>query len=429
MKLLERQPPILVWIIGITIGVLVGAFLPRSILFMTAEEVAEHRHDDEGGESWACPMLCVVLDAPGTCPVCGMDLEPFASTGTEVVLSRHDQEMIGLSVAEATERDLYTSFTATGRIEFDETDTYTVTAWTGGRIERLYVSFEGDQVSRGSVLLDIYSPELYAAQQELLILSDDALLLGEQGIEAAWEKLRLLGVSNAQIERVLQAGEPNSMFTVVSPTAGTVTSVHVTEGEYLTRGQVLFQVADLSRVWLVAYLPEDEAGMVESGQTASFSLDSAPGLEFSGTVDTVVPFLNRPGGAAEARIPLDNGSGNLLPGQTAAVTFTGANEDRILSVPRSSVLRLGQRSLVYVLTAPTVYSTGDDGSLLIEEARFSSREIVTGPLSHDGEGNQFYPVHSGVEWGEVVALEGAFLIDSQAELVGLPSLLNPDGRR
>ena len=92
-------------------------------------------------------------------------------------------------------------------------------------------------------------------------------------------------------------------------------------------------------------------------------------------------------------------------------------------------MRLGQRSLVYVLTAPTVYSTGDDGSLLIEEARFSSREIVTGPLSHDGEGNQFYPVYSGVEPGEVVALEGAFLIDSQAELVGLPSLLNPDGRR
>lgn len=425
----SRRPPVLVWTAGMALGVLVGVLLPRSLLFMTAEEVAEHRHDDEGGENWACPMLCVVLDAPGTCPVCGMDLEPFASTGTEVVLSSHDQEMIGLSVAEATGRDLYTSFTATGRIEFDETDNYTVTAWTGGRIERLYVSFEGDQVSRGSALLDIYSPELYAAQQELLVLSDDALLLGERGMEAAREKLRLLGATNAQIERVLQAGEPESIFPVVSPATGTVTSVHVTEGEYVTRGQSLFQVADLSRVWLVAYLAEDEAGKVESGQAARFSLDSAPGLEFSGTVDSVVPFLNRPGGAAEARILLDNGSGNLLPGQTAAVTFTGATEGSVLSVPRSSVLRLGQRSLVYVLTAPTVYPSGDDGSLRIEEARFSSREIITGPLSHDGDGNQFYPVHSGLESGEVVALEGAFLIDSQAELVGLPSLLNPDGRR
>ncbi len=146
-------------------------------------------------------------------------------------------------------------------------------------------------------------------------------------------------------------------------------------------------------------------------------------------MDTVVPFLDRPGGAAEARVPLDNSSGSLFPGQTAAVTFSGATEDAVLSVPRSSVLRLGQRSLVYVLTAPTVYSTGDDGSMRIEEARFSSREIVTGPLSSDMDGNQFYPVHTGLESGEVVALEGAFLIDSQAELIGLPSLLNPEGRR
>ncbi len=263
MKLLERHPPVLVWIAGIVLGVLVGALLPRSLLFRTAEELAEHQHDAEGGESWACPMLCVVLDSPGTCPVCGMDLEPFASTGTEVVLSRHDQEMIDLSIALVTERNLYTSFTATGRIEFDETDTYAVTAWTGGRIERLYVSFEGEQVYHGSALLEIYSPELYAAQQELLVLSDETLLLGDQGIEAAREKLRLLGATNAQIERVLRTGEARSVFSVVSPTSGTVTSVHVIEGEYVTRGQSLFHVSDLSRVWLVVYLPEDQAGMVE----------------------------------------------------------------------------------------------------------------------------------------------------------------------
>ena len=109
MKSIERYPPVLVWILGMVLGALTGAVLPRSLLFRTADELADHQHDEEDGESWACPMLCVVLDSPGTCPVCGMNLEPFTSTGTEVVLNRHDQEMIGLSVAEAEGRDLYTS--------------------------------------------------------------------------------------------------------------------------------------------------------------------------------------------------------------------------------------------------------------------------------------------------------------------------------
>ena len=426
MKRTGRNQTAAVWAAGCLIGVLVGIFLPRSLLFSDEDIEAGHSHDD--GQSWACPMLCVVLDSPGNCPVCGMELEPFTASGTEVVLNRHDQEMIGLSIATVSERDLFTTISATGRIEFDETGLYTVTAWTAGRIDRLYVHYEGEQVSYGTTLLDIYSPEMYSAQQELIVLSDESRLLGEEGIGAAREKLRLLGASSAQIDRVIQTGEARSSFPVTSPAAGTVTAVYVTEGEHVDRGQPLFEVADIGSVWLTVYLAEDQAGRIESGQPARFTLDSTPGYERTGVVGTVVPFLDRPGGSAEARISLLNPDGDLLPGQTASVTFTGSGQGSVLSVPRSSVLSLGERSVAYVLTAPTSYTVNDDGSLSIEGVRFEPRTVVVGNLSRDSGGSFYYPVLSGLESGDVVALEGAFLIDSQAELIGLPSLLNPGER-
>ncbi len=428
MMWLEKYSGAAVWAVGCLAGLLIGAVLPGRLLFRDSGATYDHTHEGEGGQSWACPMLCVVLDSPGNCPVCGMELEPFEASGTEVVLSRHDQEMIGLSIATAEERVLYTSFSATGRIEFDETGNYTVTAWTPGRIERLYVQYDGEQVSSGSTVLEIYSPELYSAQQELLVLADESNLLGDDGIDAARERLSLLGASDYQIQRVLQTGEARSVFPVVSPAGGMVTGVFVTEGQQVTRGQDLFRVSDLSSVWLTVYLTEDRTGRVQAGQEAVFRLDSRPGFQGSGTVETVVPFMNRPGGSAEVRIPLENPDGNLIPGQTASVTFTGSERGPVISVARSSVLRLGERSLVYVLTAPTVYSVNEDNSLRIEEVRFEPREVTIGELSSDAQGSMFYPVLDGLVEGDVVALDGVFLIDSQSELIGLPSLLNPGGR-
>ena len=427
MNLLEKYPGKAVWAAGFMIGILAGALVPGSLLFLSDEEIHDHTHDGADGQSWACPMLCVVLDSPGTCPVCGMDLEPFTASGTEVVLSLHDQEMIGLSIAYAEERELHTSITATGRIEFDDAGIAAVSAWTSGRIENLYVRSAGERVSPGAVVLDIYSPELYSAQQELLVLADESDLLGDAGVEAARERLSLLGATDAQIRRVVQTGEARSTFSVVSPAGGTVTEVLVTEGQQVMRGQDLFRVADLSRVWLSVRLTEDQAGRVQPGQEALFTLDARPGYFGSGAVETVVPFMSGPGGTAEVRIPLNNSEANLIPGQTAEVNFTGEESGPVLSVPRSSVLRLGRRSLVYVLTAPTVYSVNEDNSLRIEEVRFEPRQVVAGELSSDESGELYYPVLQGLEKGDVVALEGVFLIDSQAELIGLPSLLNPGG--
>lgn len=427
MRRLEGYSGTAVWAAGCAIGLLVGAMLPAGLLFREPR-VTDHAEESDDEQSWACPMLCVVLDSPGTCPVCGMDLEPFSAGGGEVVLDRRDQEMIGLSIATAAARELHSSFDATGIIEFDGTEMYTVTAWTAGRIEKLYDYSTGETVTEGSTILDIYSPELYSAQQELLLLADGGSTLGDRGLSAAGERLELLGVTDGQVREIIRTGEASSVFPVVSPRTGTVTAVHVTEGQHVNRGQELFSVSGMDRVWLTVYLTEDRAGRVEPGQTAEFRLLSLPAARDSGTVETVVPFMNRPGGSSEVRIPLDNGDRRYIPGRTVSVTFTGAKEAPVLSVPRSSVLRLGERSLVYVLTAPTVYPVNRDSTLSIEEVRFEPREVTVGGLMQDDRGSLFYPVLEGLEEGDVVALEGLFLIDSQAELTGLPSLLQPGGR-
>ena len=412
-------------ITGVIIGLIFGFLLPGRWLFQNPAE----EHDHEGGtsqpESWACPMLCVVLDHPGTCPVCGMELEAFISTGDEVVLSRHDQSMIDLTVEEAAVRNLTTRFTAPGLIEFDGAGLYSVTAWTGGRIEHLYVDYQGERVSSGAAIADIYSPELYAAKQELLVLSQAGSTLEDYGTTLAASKLRLLGVSEYVISRIIERGYVSTVSTVISPVSGTVTAIHVREGEYVSTGHILLELADISTVWLTVYLTEDQSGLVNEGQEVEFRIDSEPDKIYSAVIDAVDPFMDQPGGAFEARIILENPLGEFLPGQSAAATFINREQPgAVLSVPRGSVLSLGSRSVVYVMTGPTVYPTGDNGSLRIEEARFEPRQVTVGPPAVDNSGEVFYPVYAGLSEGDVVALEGAFLIDSQAELLGLPSLFN-----
>lgn len=415
-----RYARTIAWLVA---GLLTGFFLPHSWLFRESDYEHSHTETNNAFESWACPMLCVVLDHPGLCPVCGMELEPFVSTGTEVVLSKHDQEMIGLTIGEATHRDLTTGFSAPGVIEFNESGLYSVSAWIGGRIDRLHVTYTGQMISAGESIAEIYSPELYTAQQELLTVHQlDEAPYGSR-VVIAEEKLRLMGVSDHRIREITRTGYADPVSEIESPAEGTVTEILVREGEYVSQGQIILKLANISTVWLTVYLTEDQSGFIGIGHEMEFRLDSRPGVVFSGLVGSVEPFMNQAGGSFRARILLENGNGEFLPGQSASTRFVS---DRIpgsvLSVPRNSVLSLGERSMVYVMTAPTVYSTGDDGILRIEEARFQPIQVSVGRLAADSTGRQFYPVLEGLKDGDIVALEGSFLIDSQAELLGLSSL-------
>ena len=413
------------WAVGISIALLAAFVVPRSWLFEDASD--NHQHDGDAPEqNWACPMLCVMLDSPGICPVCGMDLEPIELTGDEVVLSMHDQEMIDLTLAEVEWRSLHREFTLPGQMDFDLSGVYTVTAWTGGRIDRLHVTEPGQLVSEGQVVAEIYSPELYSAQQELLALAASEGLQGSR-VQLAREKLRLLGMSNYSIDALLSRGQASTSSSIAAPASGNVTSISVSEGQYTSQGSVLLELADLSTVWLTAFVTEDYIDAVVVGQEVSFILDSRPSASYSGVVDLIEPFFAGSAAAGNVRISLQNPAGDFLPGQSASVTFFDGNGDTpVLSIPRSSVLRLGQRSVAYLLTGPIGHRMSEDGLIRVEEARFRPVEIVHGPLSADSTGVLYYPVYEGLAEGDLIALQGAFLIDSQAELLGLPSLLSPD---
>jgi len=413
------------WAVFLSICLLIAFLVPRSWLF---EDVsADHQHgEDTPEQKWACPMLCVMLDSPGICPVCGMDLEPIELTGDEVVLSLQDQELIGLTLGKIDNRRLLREFTLPGQIDLDPSGLYTITSWTEGRIDRLHVTEPGQAVSEGQTIAEIYSPELYSAMRELLAFAAAEGLQGGR-VDLAREKLRLLGMSNYAIDALLSRGEASTSSTIASPTSGTVTSISVSEGQYVSQGSVLIELADLSTVWLTAYVTEDLTDEVHTGQEVSFTLDSRRSVSYSGVVELVEPFHAVSGAAGNVRISLQNPAGDFLPGQSASVTFFDGNGDTpVLSIPRSSVLRLGQRSVAYLLTGPVGHRMSEDGLIRVEEVRFRPIEIVHGPLSADSTGGLYYPVYEGLSEGDLVALKGAFLIDSQAELLGLPSLLSPD---
>ncbi|MBC8428872.1 MAG: efflux RND transporter periplasmic adaptor subunit [FCB group bacterium] len=406
---------------GLIIGLLIGFLLPSKMLFIDDTADVSSTVSTEH-EYWACPMLCVTLESPGTCPVCGMDLELFISTGDEVVLTRYDQEMIDLSVTEVQIRTLHTEFTAPGIVEFDESKTYSVTSWVSGRLDRLYIEYIGDHVESGQAVADIYSVELFEAKQELSIAVSNSL--GSRLISLAKDKLRLLGVSNTEINRIAGGGEISSNSTIVAPVSGTVTDIHVTDGEYVSTGKTIIEISDVSSLLLTVTLTEDQTGLVNPGQVFDFYLHSVSGEKLSGIIDTVDPHLSDTRQAAEARAILQDENDVFFPGQSASVTFSIPYENEsIISIPRSSVLALGERHIAYKMTAPLLYLGGSEGELRLEEIKFMPVQITVGPLCSDGSGDLYYPVLSGLEEEDVVALNGAFLIDSQAELLGLPSLL------
>ncbi len=416
----ERLKTLIIRFSGLLLGLLIGFLLPSEILF---RDTAENTADDSGEqEYWACPMLCVTLESPGICPVCGMDLELFVSTGDEVVLSRQDQEMIELTVTEVSKRVLHTEFTAPAMVEFDDSRTYFVSARTGGRIEKLYVEYTGESVDYGQNIADIYSPELYEAGQELSVAATGGL--DTRLIALAENKLALLGVSNSEINRIANGGEVTAVTTVTAPAAGTVTDIVANEGEYVSTGTPLIEISDTNSPLLSITLTEDQSGLVESGYSFEFYLHSRRGVMFSGIVNTVDPFLQITGAVTEARAILDNENGVFLSGQSASVTFSiPYGDESVLSVPRNCVLALGERHIVYIMTAPLFFTGETEGELRLDEIKFIPVLVTVGALCSDASGNLYYPILSGLQEDDVVALEGAFLIDSQAELLGLPSLL------
>lgn len=363
---------------------------------------------------YTCPMHpSVRSDRPGACPVCGMALVKKtslteATTGElaelgRVSLSPTQRVMANITTVRAEEREIKRSFTAAGIVDYSEPRRALVTARFRGRIEKLFIDFPGAEVRKGEALFELYSPDLVAAQQDfLLALHSDSISAGQNSLSAASrERLKThFGMTENQIATIAREGRPRSTMVFAAPQSGTVLSKQVTQGQYVDEGTILYEVADLSVVWIYFDLYEQELRFVTKGQNISFTTESYPGERFTGRVTFIDPVMNPDTRTVRVRTEASNSSGKLKPQMFVQVSVTIQVPASVV-VPRSAVLSTGSRSVVWVEIEPNVFEP----------------RVVTPGTGGDG----MIQILSGLKKGELVAVTGGYLIDSESNLQAPPS--------
>ncbi|HKJ41881.1 MAG TPA: efflux RND transporter periplasmic adaptor subunit, partial [Sunxiuqinia sp.] len=286
-----------------------------------AEAVHEHTDDVEEATVWTCSMHPQIrMDKPGKCPICSMDLIPLetSSAGDENV----NPDEIELSESAIKLAEVQTMLVRKdysnkevyllGKVKPDERNIAELTSRFGGRIEKLFVNFTGQNVSKGEKLATIYSPELVTAQKELLE-SIDYKESNPAFYRAARNKLKLWDLTESQIDGIETEGEPQNYFDVLSPISGTVTMRHVSLGDYVKEGNALFQVINLRNVWVMFEAYESDLPWLNEGDKVEFTVQSLPGESFAGKVTYIDPFLNSRTRIANVRVEVGNPDLELKP--------------------------------------------------------------------------------------------------------------------
>lgn len=409
-----KHPSLWEGLVGLCIGLILGILLRGCV--SCDGTAAQQTEGEEGDAVWTCSMDPQVKQPdPGKCPKCGMDLikmetgmTPSSDIDPDAVM--FSDEAMALANVETTvvgapsgnkEIRLF------GKIEPDQRQQQSQSAYVGGRIERLCINAVGDNVAKGQTLAVIYSPELYTAEQELV----SALGTSQQVlIDAATEKLRLLNIPQSQIDEVISSKKASPYVQLKANTSGTVVKKMVEQGDYVRQGQSLLQIANLSRVWAIFQAYENDLPFIHRGQQVQFTAEALPGETFTGRVTFIDPVLNGQTRTVGVRVELTNTGGRfkpemLLVGNVAASMQKYAEEGVI--IPKSAVLWTGKRSVVYVK---------DD---VEEQPTFLLRQVTLGPSLPDG-----YVVLDGLAEGEEIVTNGVFAIDAAAQLDGKRSMMN-----
>ncbi|HEX6086747.1 MAG TPA: efflux RND transporter periplasmic adaptor subunit [Thermoanaerobaculia bacterium] len=402
--------------------ILIFALVLLSLAGCGREQHAGHATEtaaQKAAEVFYCPMHpTVVSDKPGSCPICGMNLVKRteaaapAATGTDlsaISLSPEQRVTANVKTVRVT-LDTHTGeIVTTGRVTFDERRLSQVTAYTGGRIERLFVNFTGDSVRRGQAVGTIYSPDLFSTQQEYLLAIDNRGRMERAGfagarsasqdlVESTRTRLLLSGMTAGQIAQLERTRKPILATTITSPVSGVVTKKLAVEQQYVQQGQALLEVADLSNVWVEVDVYEQQLPSVRLGDRVEISPAAVPGRTFTGKVSFILPVLEGTTRTARVRVELPNPGLQLKPDMYVNARILGAPAPPHIMVPASAVIDRGQEQLVWVETQPGSYEP---------------RRVTTG-----GRHGAAIVIASGLSEGEVVVVEGGFLLDSEAQLRG-----------
>ena len=381
------------------------------------ETVHNHSETAETNQMWTCSMHPQIMQPEvGDCPICGMDLIPaesstdglaadqFKLTDNAMALANIQTTMVGAGTIEGHAIKL------SGKIAENEKANAVQVSYFSGRIERLNVSFTGEKVSKGQLLATIYSPELYAAQQELITAA--SLKESQPALyKAVRNKLKLWKLSEKQINQIETTGKVKENFPVYATVSGTVTEKLVEQGDYIKQGQPLLQIANLNTVWANFDVYENQIELFKKGQEVSVSTNAYENKVFKGKVDFIDPILNSKTRTVTLRVVLNNKSDVFKPGMFVSANINSVKNENneTLSIPASAVLWTGERSVVYVKANPN-------------EPVFEMRKITLGNQIGD-----YYEVLVGLNNDDEIVTNGTFTVDAAAQLQGKKSMINKDG--
>ncbi len=403
----------LLFIALFTLGLLCGG-----LLFYPTKKQEEKKKQDpvsEVNQMWTCSMHPqIMLPEPGACPICGMDLIPagnnedglsvnqFKLTNNAMALANVQTSIVGYGDMDSTVTKL------SGKIVENEASNAVQVSYFSGRIERLNVNFTGKEIRKGQLLATIYSPELYAAQQELITtasIKESKPLLHK----AVRNKLKLWKLSENQINNIETSGKVIENIPVYATVSGTVSEKLVEQGDYIKQGQPLLKIANRNTVWANFDVYENQIELFKKGQQVLVTTNAYPNKKMKGKIDFIDPILNTKKRTTTLRVVLKNKNNLLKPGMFVAANINGIKNKEVLIVPASAVLWTGERSVTYVKTDS-------------EQPIFEMREVQLG----NQIGNT-YEVLEGLSIGNEIVTHGTFTVDAAAQLQGKKSMMNKNG--
>lgn len=469
------------------LGLIASLGLAQRLGFVSSGLVESKSGVASNEVTFICPMMCTAPQTEeGRCPVCAMELVPATSTGNSddsnaIEIEPAARRIANIQTVQVIARPATRQIRTVGEIGYDETRMKTLSAYVDARIEKLFVDYTGARVQAGDHLALLYSPKLYSSQVEFLLafaqhdaevspVGDDVSrekmrLANEQFYQSSRQRLIEFGMTEQQLRKLEVSGEANSRLKVSAPIGGTVTQKIAVEGQYISEGEPILKLADLSSVWLMLELFPEQAASIRYGQLVEATVQSIPGREFTGRVAFIDPNVSPQTRTVGVRVVIPNEDGKLRVGDFARATISIAVENANASespvydpeladkwmcsthpheihqsegdcpqcdaslvpsrslgfadsksdaqnhliIPRDAVLMAGEHSVVYVETT---------------SGRFELRPVVTGPTIDDE-----VVIHEGLQEHDLVATRGNFLIDSQMQLAGNPSLIDPNKAR
>ena len=464
---------------------LVAAALAVGYLMRAGPAIPTETHNDATSQPagvvqiWTCSMHPQIRQPkPGFCPICHMELVPVqapaaatSKADSKLSVSAEAARLMEIETTPVERRTVAAEIDMVGKIAFDETKLAVITARVPGRLERLYVDYTGIAVSKGDHLVELYSPDLIAAQAELLgaIQARREVRQGDQAVsgsadatvQASREKLRLWGLADSQIAEIESSGKASDRITIHAPIGGVVIDKKAVEGAYVETGSPIYTIADLSEVWVELEAYESDLGILRFGQGVEFTTVSQPGRTFVGKIAFINPVLDEMTRTVKVRVNAANPQGRLKPGMfvkahlrvelgaqgpladaslagkwicpmhpevvrpvagfcdkcgmalvtaesLGLATSRPSPDDMPLVIPASAPLVTGKRAVVYVEISGA------------ETPTYEGRQIELGRRAGD-----FYIVLGGLRQGQRVVTRGAFKIDSALQIQAQPSMMNP----